>query len=90
VTPQLIESIITRHRRTLALIVAPRFRGQRGNPVLFARSLFPELLSLRGEEGGRSLIEKHRHLVEWVEVDSEEYFLDIDTSEDLKRLRSEE
>lgn len=89
VTPQLAESIITRHRRTLAPIVAPRFRGQRGNPVLFARSLFPELLSLQGEEGGRSLIEKHRHLVEWVEVDSEEYFLDIDTLEDLERLGSE-
>lgn len=89
VTPQLIDSLITRHRRTLAPIVAPRFRGQRGNPVLFARPLFPELLDLRGEEGGRGLIEKHRHLVEWVEVDSEEYFLDIDTPEDLKRLRSE-
>jgi len=90
VTPQLVESIITRHRRTLAPIVAPRFRGRRGNPVLFARPLFSELLSLEGEEGGRSLIEKHSHLVEWVEVDSEEYFLDIDTQEDLKYLRSKE
>jgi molybdenum cofactor cytidylyltransferase len=90
VTPQLVGSLITRHRHTLAPIVAPRFRGQRGNPVLFARPLFPELLSLQGEEGGRSLMEKHRHLVEWVEVDSGDYFLDIDTQEDLKHLRSEE
>ena len=90
VTPQLVDSLISRHRRTLAPIVAPRFRGRRGNPVLFARPLFPELLSLQGEEGGRSLIEKHRPLVEWVEVDSGDYFLDIDTVEDLKRLRSEE
>ncbi len=90
VTPRLVDSLITRHRRTLAPIVAPHFRGRRGNPVLFARSLFPELLGLRGEEGGRSLIEKHRHLVEWVEVDSGDYFLDIDTLEDLGRLRSEE
>jgi len=90
VTPQLVDSLITRHRRTLAPIVAPRCRGRRGNPVLFARFLFPELLGLRGEEGGRSLIEKHRHLVEWVEVDSGDYFLDIDTLEDLGRLRSEE
>jgi len=88
-TPKLVDSLITRHRRTLAPIVAPRFRGRRGNPVLFARSLFPELLSLQGEEGGRSLIEKYRPLVEWVEVDSEDYFLDIDTLEDLKRLRSQ-
>ena len=89
VTPQLVDSLITSHRRTLAPIVAPRFRGRRGNPVLFARSLFPELLGLQGEEGGRSLIEKHRHLVEWVEVDSGDYFLDIDTQEDLRYLRSE-
>jgi len=90
VTPQLVGSLIARHRRTLAPIVAPRFRGQRGNPVLFARSLFPELLALQGEEGGRSLIEEHRHLVEWVEVDSGDYFLDIDTLEDLKHLRNKE
>jgi molybdenum cofactor cytidylyltransferase len=90
VTPQLVESLIIRHRRTLAPIVAPRFRGQRGNPVLFARPLFPELLTLQGEEGGRSLIEKNRYLVEWVEVDSGDYFLDIDTLEDLKHLRSNE
>ncbi len=90
VAPQLVESIVSRHRRTLAPIVAPRFRGRRGNPVLFARPLFPELSSLQGEEGGRSLIEKHGHLVEWVEVDSADYFLDIDTQEDLNHLEGME
>ena len=37
VTPALIHALVQRHRETLAPVVAPRYRGQRGNPVLFDR-----------------------------------------------------
>ncbi len=87
VTPQLIEGLLARHRSTLAPMVAPHYRGRRGNPVLFSRPLFPALAALSGDEGGRSLLERHEDEVEWVEVDSEDYFLDIDTEDDLRRAR---
>jgi CTP:molybdopterin cytidylyltransferase MocA len=32
-------------------------------------------------------LERHEDEVEWVEVDSEDYFLDIDTEDDLRRAR---
>jgi molybdenum cofactor cytidylyltransferase len=86
-TSQLIDDLLTRYRRTLAPIVAPAHRGRRGNPVLFNRALFPELLRLKGDQGGRSIIERHLAQVELVEVSDEELFLDIDRVSDYEQAR---
>jgi len=88
VTPQLINELIRRHRQSRKPIVAPFHRGRRGNPVLFARSLFPELMALKGDQGGRAVIGRYRAEVERVEVDSEGFFIDIDTPEDYERFLS--
>jgi molybdenum cofactor cytidylyltransferase len=60
------------------------YRGRRGNPVLFARSLFPELLTLQGDVGGRVLLEKQRADIAEVDVGSDEILLDVDTLEDYE------
>jgi molybdenum cofactor cytidylyltransferase len=86
-TSQLIDDLLTRYRRTLAPIVAPAHRGRRGNPVLFDRALFPELLRLKGDQGGRSIIERHLAQVELVEVSDEHLFLDIDRVSDYEAAR---
>jgi len=67
--------------------VAPAYRGRRGNPVLFSRSLFPELLTMEGDQGGREVILRHRDEMETVEVEEEEIFLDIDTAADYDGAR---
>jgi molybdenum cofactor cytidylyltransferase len=87
VTPELIDSILARYRRTLAPIVIPVHRGQRGNPVLFARTLFPELLEMQGDQGGRQVIERHDNEVEMVEVRDPTLFLDIDTVDEYEDVR---
>jgi molybdenum cofactor cytidylyltransferase len=87
VTPELIDSILARYRRTLAPIVIPVYRGRRGNPVLFARTLFPELLEMQGDQGGRQVIERHEHEVETVEVRDPTLFLDIDTVDEYEDAR---
>ena len=60
VTPELIHQLIQRHRETLAPLVWPEFEGQRGNPVLFDRSLFPELQQISGDTGGRPVVLRHQ------------------------------
>ena len=87
VTTELINTILSTYRRTLAPIVAPAYRGRRGNPVLFSRSLFPELLTMEGDQGGREVILRHRDEMETVEVEEEEIFLDIDTAADYDGAR---
>jgi len=41
-----------------ASAAAPVHQGRRGNPVAFARSLFPELAELRGDQGARKILDR--------------------------------
>jgi molybdenum cofactor cytidylyltransferase len=54
--------------------------GKRGNPVLWARRYFPELLDLKGDVGARHLIGEHMEAVIEVEL-GEAAALDVDTPE---------
>jgi molybdenum cofactor cytidylyltransferase len=67
---ELIDLLIARFEQSTAWIVAPGWAGQPRSPALFRRDLFPELLSLAGNGGERSLLERHAAktaLVEWLE-----------------------
>jgi molybdenum cofactor cytidylyltransferase len=72
-------------------IVAPFYNGQRGNPVLFARALFPELLHVSGDQGGREVLQRHASEIEPVQIDDAIAVQDVDTWQDyqtlLERLR---
>jgi molybdenum cofactor cytidylyltransferase len=83
---EVIPTLIRRWRETGRSIVAPRYREGRGNPVLFAPSLLPELLALTGDEGARALIARDPDRVLLVDL-AHAMPVDIDTAEDLRRLR---
>lgn len=57
-----------------------------GVPALFSRTLFQELLELRGDEGARRVI--RRHASEAVTVAVPEAVFDVDTREDYMLLQS--
>jgi molybdenum cofactor cytidylyltransferase len=69
------------------LIVVPVAEGRRGNPVLWSRRFFGELLTLDGDIGARHLVAKHAEAVAEVPVDGESAFLDIDTPQALETAR---
>lgn len=70
------------HARSLAKITAPRIAGRRANPVLFDRVLFPGLLQLSGDAGGRSLFDQVAPAdISWVDRSDEHAFVDVDTWE---------
>ena len=85
-TTDLLQLLVNRYRATGAPIVAPFYQGQRGNPVLFDRVLFSELLAVKGDRGGRLLIARHKEQVEWVEVDDPAVIMDIDSPQDYQRI----
>jgi molybdenum cofactor cytidylyltransferase len=87
-TPDLIRVLVDRYRASGAPIVAPAFRGQRGNPVLFDRAFFPKLLAVEGDQGGRELLDRHREQIEWVEVKDPAILADVDTRQDYERMRA--
>jgi len=65
-------------------IIVPSFRGRRGHPVIFHRRYKKELLDLKGDVGGRSIIEKHPEDVRLVPVKSRGVVKDVDTWQDYK------
>ncbi|MBI4785789.1 MAG: putative selenium-dependent hydroxylase accessory protein YqeC [Chloroflexi bacterium] len=83
ITPEIVNAILQRHRETGVSIVAPRYAGQRGSPVLFGRAHFAELMRLSGEQGGREVLVKYP--VEYVEFAEARAAFDVDTPEDYAR-----
>ena len=67
-------------------IVVPTLDGKRGNPVLFDRRYFPEMLALEGDVGARHLIGEHDDQVAELAVDDAGVFADVDTPEAYDRL----
>lgn len=86
VTPQIIDALITTQQETGKRIVAPLYEGKRGNPTLFAASLFPELLAVTGDEGGRGILARHKEDVASVEVGDAMANYDVDTWEAYQQV----
>jgi molybdenum cofactor cytidylyltransferase len=69
------------------LIAVPVSDGRRGNPVLWSRRFFSELMTLDGDIGARHLIIRHGETVAEVPVEGFGAFLDIDTPQALEEAR---
>jgi molybdenum cofactor cytidylyltransferase len=88
VTPALLNELIQRHRETLAPLVWPEFEGQRGNPALFDRVLFPELRQISGDTGGKPVLSKYQDQAERVMVGEAGILQDFDRPEDLAAFKA--
>jgi molybdenum cofactor cytidylyltransferase len=69
------------------LIAVPVSDNRRGNPVLWSRRFFNELMTLDGDIGARHLIAKHSEAVAEIPVEGFGAFLDIDTPQALEAAR---
>jgi len=68
-------------------ICVPVHHERRGNPVLWGRSYFAEMMGVTGDIGAKSLMARHEeHLVE-VAVGTDSIFEDIDAPADLTRIK---
>jgi molybdenum cofactor cytidylyltransferase len=72
-----------------ALVVVPTFEGKRGNPVLWSRRFFSDLMAIEGDVGARYLIGRYPEAVVEVPVDGKAALVDIDTPEALIGVRAE-
>ncbi|HEX9565511.1 MAG TPA: NTP transferase domain-containing protein [Gemmatimonadaceae bacterium] len=84
-SPVVVRTIMESWRTGAGPIVAPRYRGVRGNPVLFDAAMFSALAALEGEHGARDLIAAEPSRVTMVDV-SEPPPLDVDTPSDYDEL----
>jgi molybdenum cofactor cytidylyltransferase len=89
ISPAIVNRIIARYRRTLSPVVFPVCNGRRGHPVLFDRCAFAELSTLKGDTGGKSVVQRYLPQAEQVDIDEVSITLDIDTIQDLSALLNE-
>ena len=69
-------------------IAGAAHNGKRGNPNIFPRDFFPELLALTEDHGGSTVIRAHPERFLPVEI-AQEQLTDVDTPQALKALREQ-
>lgn len=85
-TPDVINRLAAVWRQNRESIIVPVYNDRPGNPVIFPAQLREELLALRGDSGGRMLIQKMPDRVCPVPVRSPSAGIDIDTPEDYANI----
>ena len=88
----LLDSLIQTHighEGHVRNITIPVFEGQRGNPVLWGKTFFPELITLTGDRGGRQLLNEHTAAQNLVTCDHSSVLHDVDTADALAAIVSE-
>ena len=66
-----------------ALIVMPTAEGRRGNPVLWSRRFFPDLMAIEGDVGARHFIGRYSEAAVEVPLEGKAALVDVDTPEAL-------
>lgn len=64
-------------------IVEPVYQGRTGHPVIFPHTCFAQLAQLRGDRGGRAIINNNPKLVTRVDVNDPSVHRDIDKPTDM-------
>lgn len=85
--PGSVCAVAERWMREPEAICGAAHNGVRGNPCIFPRKFFPELMALSGDRGGSRVIRQHEDALRLVELPPEELY-DCDTKLALDRLKA--
>lgn len=80
-------AIIAPFRAKKSQLIAPTYKGRRGNPVLIGTKYFPELLALPQGEAPRTLLKRHKNDLLLVPVPTDTIHRDLDTPEAYNKWR---
>jgi molybdenum cofactor cytidylyltransferase len=72
-----------------ALVIVPSIIGRRGNPVVWSRRFFHDLMSIQGDIGARHLIGAYAEAVVEIPVVGAAALIDVDTPESLSAVKAE-
>ena len=67
-------------------ICVPMHNGKHGNPMVWPREFFPDMLDLAGDIGARKLARRYNDRVVEVDIETDAIFFDVDTPDDLDIL----
>lgn len=83
-----VNKVLNGYLEEHAPVVVPVHEGTRGNPVLFARTAFPEVMKVMGDAGAKSVASAYGDRVLEVPIEGDEVLFDVDTPSDYERASS--
>ena len=75
---QLIKSINKRE------IIVPTYKGQQGNPVLFAKSMKEKIINISGDVGAKKILEQYDEKIFRLPIDNKTIISDFNTQDSFK------
>jgi molybdenum cofactor cytidylyltransferase len=85
VSAALVARLIEAFDASGKLIVLPKYRGKRGHPLIFAASLYAEILAASPEVGARQVVWAHADEVLEIPTEEEGVALNLNDPETLRR-----
>ncbi|EFK11474.1 conserved hypothetical protein [delta proteobacterium NaphS2] len=85
----IIDHLIAAYLKSRLPIGAVKAGERPSHPVVFRRDLFPELITLTGDMGARSLLTKYSDRICFIWPDSDYDYRDIDTQEDYQKIQKD-
>lgn len=82
----LLQNMLQTYANSQNPIVACVYNDTLGVPILFDKSVFSELLNLKGDRGAKSFLHLYKNKISTVEF--QEGIIDIDTLEDVENLKN--
>jgi molybdenum cofactor cytidylyltransferase len=86
ITAALVGTLAEQFYATKKRIVIPTYNGKRGHPVIFASSLYDELLAAPEEQGARAVVWAHAKEVLEIPTDEEGVVLNLNDPETMQRV----
>ena len=88
IPPVVYRKVVESYQESFSLVVTPTYQGNRGNPVLFDRRLWKNLMEIHGDQGGRELLHNlSSRECKLIEVGTPSILQDLDTPEDYHRRK---
>jgi molybdenum cofactor cytidylyltransferase len=84
VDSETINQLIDAYQPDQTPILRPSFEGKSGNPVLMDKTVFPRLLELEGDQGGRGVFRFFQDRIREVPIQHRGIHADLDTSADYQ------
>ncbi len=83
-----LDQLIETFEREQPLLVIPRYQGQRGHPVVAARSILDQILALPADSSAKNVIRAHRAETIFVDVSDPGVVTDVDSPLEYQELRA--
>ena len=83
-----VAQVVESWKKNPTCIVGASHNGKRGNPCIFPKDFFEELMNLQEDHGGNTIIKRYPERLKLAEIDPNE-LTDIDTPKALEELKNQ-